>query len=141
MAQQQEAKKTLDEIKQMFGIVPTWVTEMPEPAVVGFWNLMRDFQLGESVIPNKYKELIGVAVAGATRCRYCSLFHTEAAKLEGATEAEIAEASTMGAVTMFGSTFLNGQQIDYERFAKETRQIVDHIRKQQRGTPGPRAQA
>ncbi len=32
-----------------------------------------------------YKELIGIAVSGATHCRYCAYFHTEAAKLFGAT--------------------------------------------------------
>jgi len=38
--------------------------------------------------------------------------HTEAAKLYGATDAEIAEASLMGGFTMLGSTFLNAQQTD-----------------------------
>jgi AhpD family alkylhydroperoxidase len=101
------------EIEQMFGRVPSFVEELPESAVVGFWTTMRDLQLGETRIPNKYKELIGLAVSGATRCRYCALFHTEAARLFGATDEEIAEASAMGGFTMMASTFLNAQQIDY----------------------------
>jgi len=75
-----------EEMKQMLGQVPGWVGAMPDAALPGFWSMMRDFQLAETAIPNKYKELIGLAVSGATRCRYCALFHTEAAKLFGATD-------------------------------------------------------
>ncbi|MDQ3032923.1 MAG: carboxymuconolactone decarboxylase family protein [Myxococcota bacterium] len=125
------------EIQQMLGTMPSWVSEMPEGALVGFWTTMRDLQLAETHIPNKYKELIGLAVSGATRCRYCTLFHTEAARLAGATDAEIAEASAMGGFTMMASTFLNAQQTDYEQFRKETLQIVAHLKSQ---APAPRPQ-
>ncbi len=116
------------EIEQAFGKVPAWIDEIPEAALDGFWSLMRDFQLAETVIPNKYKELIGLGVSGATRCRYCALFHTEAAKLFGATEEEIAEAGMMAAITMAGSTFLNAQQTDYEQFRKETLDAIEYVR-------------
>ena len=119
----------LSEVKQTLGIVPEWVNEVPPPALPGLWQQMRDFQLAETIIPNKYKELIGLAVSGATRCHYCTLFHTEAARLFGASEAEISEASMMGGLTMQVSTFLNTKQIDRDHFVKETKQIVDHVRK------------
>jgi AhpD family alkylhydroperoxidase len=97
---------------------------------------MRDFQLGETRIPNKYKELIGIAVSGATRCRYCALFHTEAARLFGATDEEIAEASMMGGITMLGSTFLNAQQTDYDQFRKETLDAIAYVRQTQAAQAG-----
>jgi AhpD family alkylhydroperoxidase len=117
------------EIKQTLGLVPEWIEQMPDGAAQGFWAVARDFWLKETKIPNKYKELIGVAVSGATRCKYCALFHTEAAKLFGATDEEVAEASMMGAVTMFGSTFINSQQVDYEKFRQETRDIIAYVKK------------
>jgi len=117
-----------EEIKQTFGQVPTWVNEMPETALEGFWSMMRDFQLGETKIPNKYKELIGLGVSGATRCRYCALFHTEAAKLFGATDDEIAEAAMMAAHTMGASTFLNSMQVDYDTFRRETLDAINYVR-------------
>ncbi len=126
-----DVKAIHDEVKQLFGLVPTWVKEMPESAVTGFWTLMRDFQLAETRIPNKYKELMGLAVAGATRCRYCALFHTEAARMFGATDDEIAEASMMSAATMAGSTFLNAQQTDYDTFARELREMLEYVRAHQ----------
>jgi AhpD family alkylhydroperoxidase len=117
-----------EEIRQAFGLVPSWVDEMPDSALGGFWSMMRDFQLGETAIPNKYKELIGLGVSGATRCRYCALFHTEAAKLFGATDAEIAEAAMMAGHTMGASTFLNAMQTDYDTFRRETLSAVEYVR-------------
>jgi AhpD family alkylhydroperoxidase len=72
------------DISETLGQVPEWMREMPEQGLSGFWSLMKDFYLAETAIPNKYKELIGLGVSGAIRCRYCALFHTEAAKLFGA---------------------------------------------------------
>jgi AhpD family alkylhydroperoxidase len=124
------------EIRETLGTVPHWVRLMPESALPAFWTLMRDFQLAETAIPNKYKELIGLAVSGATRCKYCTLFHTEAARLFGATDQEIAEASMMAAHTMSASTFVNAQQIDYDTFKTEVHAIVEYVKTQQaKGKP------
>jgi AhpD family alkylhydroperoxidase len=128
MATTTDVASVRSEMKELFGQVPSWVAEMPDVTLGGFWTLMRDFQLGETAIPNKYKELIGLAVSGATRCRYCALFHTEAARLFGASDQEIAEASMMAGFTMMASTFLNAQQVDYDAFRKETLEIVQYVR-------------
>lgn len=126
-----DVKRVHQEVEELFGQVPTWIKEIPDSAVSGFWSLERDFYLAETQIPNKYKELIGIAVSGATRCKYCSLFHTEAARLFGATDEEIREASMMAGVTMCASTFLNAQQIDYDEFRKETLEMVAFAREHQ----------
>jgi AhpD family alkylhydroperoxidase len=139
-----DTSKIREEIKQAFGRVPTWVNEIPEQALEGFWATMRDLQLAETAIPNKYKELIGLGVSGATRCRYCTLFHTEAAKLFGATDQEIREAAMMAAHTMGASTFLNAIQPDWETFRQETLAAIAHARGQmglQAGSQGSRAHA
>jgi AhpD family alkylhydroperoxidase len=134
-----------EEIRQAFGKVPSWVAEMPPSALEGFWATMRDFQLGETRIPNKYKELIGLAVSGATRCRYCTLFHTEAARLFGATDEEIREAASMAAHTMSASTFVNSIQLDYDAFKRETLEAIEHVRQHapppSAGSPARRAHA
>jgi AhpD family alkylhydroperoxidase len=120
----------LRDIRTAFGQVPMFLREIPPPGLNGFWSLMHDFYLAETQIPKKYKELIGLAVSGATHCRYCALFHTEAAKLFGATKAEIAEASLLGGVTMAAGAFLAAQQSDYETFREETHEIVAYVKKQ-----------
>ena len=85
---------------------------------------------GETAIPNKYKEMIGLAVSGATRCRYCAYFHAEAARLFGATEDEITETAMIAKNTMGWSTYLNTLQFDYEEFTAEFDQITAHAREQ-----------
>lgn len=136
-SKQDATRRIRGEIEQMFGAVPSWVDEMPESALAGFWTTMRDFQLGETRIPNKYKELIGLGISGATRCRYCALFHTEAAKLFGATDEEIAEAAMMAAHTMSASTFMNAMQTDYDGFRRETLDAIAYVRSHTAGASAP----
>lgn len=140
-----DVSKIRAEIQQLLGKVPGWVNELPPSTLEGFWLTMRDFQLAETRIPNKYKELIGLAVSGATRCKYCTLFHTEAAKLFGATDEEIREAAAMAAHTMSASTFVNAMQVDFDAFRRETLEAIAHVRRQsatvKAGSPSSRAHA
>lgn len=129
------------EIQQMFGQVPQWISKIPDGALENVWGLMRNFQFGDTKLDSKTKELIGIGIAGATRCRYCALFHTEAARMAGATEEEIAEASMMAGFSMNASTFLNAMQIDYDQFKRETREIVEYIKTQQAKQGKPAAAA
>ncbi|MFW6088245.1 MAG: carboxymuconolactone decarboxylase family protein, partial [Gemmatimonadota bacterium] len=69
-----------NEIKETMGLVPSFFDRIPDEHLAAEWKLFRDLEFGETNIPNKYKELIGIAVHAETKCRYCSLFHTEAAK-------------------------------------------------------------
>jgi AhpD family alkylhydroperoxidase len=116
------------EIEGAFGQVPTWLRALPTPALEGVWSLMRDFYLADTKIPGKYKELIGIAVSGVTGSKYCSLFHTENARLHGATDEEIAEASVMGSLVSMNGTYANAMQVDYKRFHDETLAIVAHVK-------------
>jgi len=93
------------------------------------WSVFKTVQLDEGHIPNKYRELIGLGMAAATRCKYCTLYHTEAAKLFGATEDEILEALRFAKASAGWSTYLNGLQIDYEEFRDEMQKIGDYVRR------------
>ena len=116
------------ECREQLGLVPRFIEDLPDYVIDNEWESFRDFELAETAIPNKYKELIGLAVSGATRCRYCAYFHTEAAKLFGATDEEIQESALMAKHTMGWSTYLNTAQYDYEEFKKEFDRIAKHIR-------------
>ena len=118
------------EMKEMFGTVISFVDQIPDEFIDAEWDLIKRVQFGETLIPNKYKELIGLAVAAVTRCRYCTLFHTEAAKLFGATDAEVEEAVHYTKLVSGWSTYINGLQVDYEDFAAEVAQVAAHVRAQ-----------
>ena len=116
------------EMKEMFGTVISFVDQIPDEFIDAEWELVKGVQLGQTLIPNKYKELIGIGVAAATKCRYCILFHTEAAKLFGATDDEVEEAVHYTKVVTGWSTYINGMQVDYTDFKAQMGRVVEHIK-------------
>jgi len=116
------------EIEGTLGLVPRMFKAIPDSSLEMEWRLFKRVQLEEGPIPNKYRELIGLGMAAATRCRYCVLFHTEVAKLYGATDAEIEDALHFAKSSAGWSTYINGLQIDFDEFKAEVRRIVEHVR-------------
>ena len=85
-------------------------------------------QLEDGPIPNKYRELIGLGIAAVTKCNYCTLFHTEVAKLNGATDEEIEDAVHYAKSSAGWSAYLNGMRADYPQFAEELQRVGEHVR-------------
>lgn len=124
-------KEVFQEIEKTLGVVPSFFKLVPDRSLELEWNLFKTLQLEESPIPNKYKELIGVAISAVTKCKYCSFFHTEVAKLFGASDAEIEDAVHYAKSSAGWSTYLNGMQVEYEQFKKELLQSIEYIKKMQ----------
>jgi AhpD family alkylhydroperoxidase len=122
-------KEIYKEMEDKFGLVPSFFKSIPDSSLEHEWELFKAVQLDDSAIPNKYKELIGVALSSAIRCRYCSLFHTEMAKLNGATDREIEEAVHYAKSSVGWSTYINGMQVDYHEFKREVRQACDYVKR------------
>lgn len=114
------------EIAQILGLVPGFFAGIPDDAIEHEWALFRRFELEETLIPLKYKQLMAIAVHAETKCRYCSLFHTELARLFGATDAEIQEANHFAKHTVAWSVYLNGTRYDYDTFERELQRIIRH---------------
>ncbi len=128
--------ETERDIEETFGLVPMWLKDLPDPIIESEWTTFKNLHLSDQTeIPNKYKELIGLAVSGATRCHYCVYFHTVAARLFGASDEEITEASLMAKHTMGWSTFLNAMEYDRDEFVREFDQIAEHLRSQMAAAP------
>jgi AhpD family alkylhydroperoxidase len=116
------------EIEDRFGLVPSFFKLVPDSTLELEWELMKRVEFEEGAIPNKYKQLIGIAVSGVTKCRYCALFHTEMARLNGATEEEIEDAVHYAKASAGWSTYLNGMQVDFDQFKEEIRQACEFVR-------------
>lgn len=126
------------ELQQTFGIVPSFAHVLPPEQFRLWWASLRDFQLSpDTALDGKTKELIGLGVSAQIPCHYCVLFHTEAARLNGASEQEIQEAVFMASLTRQGSTILNGTQLDASTFERELQQIVVHLKSQGNAAPPP----
>lgn len=116
------------EIEGTLGLVPRMFKAIPDSSLEMEWGLFKRVQLEEGPIPSKYGQLIGLGIAAATKCHYCVLFHTEVAKLYGATDAEIEDALHFAKSSAGWSTYINGLQIDFDEFKAEVRRIVEHVR-------------
>lgn len=62
----------------------------------------------DGAIPQKHRELIGIAVALTTQCPYCIEAHVRAAKKAGASAAEVAEVSFIAAALRAGAAATHG---------------------------------
>lgn len=71
-------------------------------------NLDRIVGRDDGKIPRKYRELIAIAVAHTTQCVYCIDVHVKAAKKQGATREEVAEAVFLAAALRAGGAAAHG---------------------------------
>ena len=119
------------DIEERFGFVPSFMKLLPDSTLELEWELFKKVQLEEGAIPNKYKELLGLGIHAVTKCHYCIMFHTEMARLFGATEEEIEEAVHYAKASAGWSAYLNGMQVDYDSFKDELKRAVDYVREKE----------
>jgi AhpD family alkylhydroperoxidase len=125
------ARETVErEMEEMLGAVPAVLDRVPDELVDAEWELLKRARFGETLIPMRCKELIGVAVAAALRCPYGVRLHTEFARLHGATDAEVAEAVHFAGLVAAWSTQMAGLQVNTADFAAEVDGTVRHLARQ-----------
>lgn len=93
------------------------------------WPLFKKYQLGESVIPQKYREMMMLAAAAAVKCPYCQTYHKEVSKMWDASNEELNEMAAVVALTAFWSNVLHTQNYDYDTFVKELKQMGEYMTK------------
>lgn len=126
-------EETLKDIEKSLGIVPGFMKALPAGVLVAEWPLFKKYVLGESKVPAKFRELIGLAIAANIKCPYCQLFHKGAAKLRGATDEELAEVAFLASFSSRWSAMIHAQHYDYDTFEKEVHQIGEHLKKAMSG--------
>jgi AhpD family alkylhydroperoxidase len=124
-----EYEDTLKDVRETFGMVPGFIEALPHDVVIHDWPLMKKYTLGQSKIPSKYRELLGLAVAANIKCPYCQLFHRSVAQMYGATPEEFAEIAFLASYTSRWSAMIHAQHYPYEKFAEETEQIGQYLSK------------
>jgi AhpD family alkylhydroperoxidase len=120
---------TIKDIEKTFGTVPGFMKETPKDLLPQMWPLFKKYQLGESIIPQKYRELMMLAAAAAAKCPYCQTYHKEVSKMWGASDEELNELAVVVALTAFWSNILHTQNYDYNTFVKELKQMEEYMAK------------
>ena len=135
-AEEGSAEATYKDIEQTLGQVPTMFKAFPEVGIAGAWAEFKSVQLNPSTaLDGKTKELLGLAVAAQIPCQYCVYFHTAAARLNGASEAEIQEAVAMASIARHWSTVLNGMDVDLATFKRETDEMLSRAAEMAKASP------
>lgn len=120
-------QKVIDDIKETLGKVPDFLKTMPDDTLEYEWGLFKRFEVEETSIPPKYKELAGITAASIMHCWYCTNFHKSMAEMHGASREEIQEAVLLGKLTVGWSTYFNGTLYDKKKFRKELHDIGEYI--------------
>lgn len=127
-----DREQVFSQIEATFGFVPRFLRSVPDSSLEIESLLMNRVQLAEGPVANKYRELIGVALASTAKCDYCIFFHAELAKLNGATYAEIEDAMHFvkgkGGVTAWME---RPKPFDVEQSRREVQRAFEHFRAQQ----------
>ena len=110
-----ELKAIYEELTKALGFVPNTFKAMGRTPK--FLEAMVQLDAAARIggeIPQKYKELICLAVAAANGCQYCLYAHTALAKEAGASERERAEALALAAMMSAFNTYnkATGLEID-----------------------------
>lgn len=124
-----EYEETLKDIEKTLGIVPGFMKALPKDVLVHDYPLWKKYSLGESEIPAKYREMMGLSVAANIKCPYCQLMHRGIAQLHGATDEELSEVAYLASLTARWSAMIHAQHYDMETFVKEVGQIANHLAK------------
>jgi len=127
MATEDPQTELTQEITDTFGQVPPPLETIPADDMESEWPFFKKYTVGESEIPPKYRELMGLAVAANIKCPYCVHFHRHAAQMHGATEAELEETYALSSLTSRYSAMLHAQEYDLEQFKVQMAQIADHL--------------
>ena len=125
-----EYKETMTDIKKTMGVVLDQFKAIPPEALPHEWAEMKTFSFGETKIPAKYRELMGLAIAASIKCPYCVYFHTRAARMNGATDEEIAETAMLTRFTTGWSSILHAADIDLVEFKKQFAEVEKYMKKQ-----------
>jgi AhpD family alkylhydroperoxidase len=124
-----EARAARDDIAKTLGFVPGFFKVTADSALPGVWEEMKGLQLNpKTALPGKVKELIGLGVAAQVPCRYCVYAHVEFAKLNGASDNEVAEAVAVAGSERHWSALLFGMQLDETRFRSEVQRLVQNAK-------------
>jgi AhpD family alkylhydroperoxidase len=123
---------TESDIVATLGRVPSFFTQMPDETLEREWREWKSFQLSDTVLTAREKHLIGLGVAAATHCPYCTYFHTSAARMMGASDKQLEEASRMASDTAKYSTYLHGLGIDINDFKREADEMGGYLQEHQK---------
>jgi AhpD family alkylhydroperoxidase len=119
------------DIRETLGQIPEFFARMPDAALEHEWAEFKRFQIEDTELTIREKELIGFGVAAAIHCPYCTYFHRSSAQMMGVSDEQIEEAARVAADTVKFSTYMHALEIDLESFKRMADEIGEYVSSQQ----------
>ena len=127
-------QETRNDIEKTFGSIPGFFEAVPHDLLVQMWPAIKMYVLGQTKIPTKYREMISLGVAMALKCSSCETFHNSAARMNGATDEELAELRSVVGQVSYWSSVAQAMNYDMGTFMKEFQAMAERFAKRQGGT-------
>ena len=108
-----------NEIKGALGGVPGFFEQMDDAQLEHLWSALRDGFLTETSFSLKDTALIALGASYAAGCEYWIEFHTQTARLVGASEDNLKDAKNIAEAVNEWSKFLYGIKYDMKKWKEE----------------------
>lgn len=130
-------QETRDDIEKTLGSIPGFFNAVPPDTLVRMWPAMKTYFLGQARIPAKYREMISIAAAIALKCSPCETYHRTSARMNGASEEELADVGAIVGQVSFWSSIMN-MNYDMSGFMREFQAIAENFasRRDSKGLQG-----
>ena len=120
-------QETRNEIEKTFGSIPGFFEGVPRDLLVQMWPAIKAYIVGQTRIPAKYRELISLGVAMALKCSSCETFHNAAARMNGASDEELAELRSIVGQVSYWSSVAQAMNYDMGTFMKEFQAMAERF--------------
>jgi alkylhydroperoxidase/carboxymuconolactone decarboxylase family protein YurZ len=121
-------QQILEQFAQNFGLVPDYLSEMPEPVLEQYTNTL-NWVLSDTTLSARDKALVAFGAASAIHCAYWVPFHSAQFALDGMGEEHIREASWVVQSVAGASAYMHGVDYSQEKFRGELRAMVEYIKR------------
>lgn len=116
------------EIQNTLGLVPKTFQSVPDAFLEQEWNTWKTSMMVESSIPDKWRELLILAMEAVAGDDYGVYYRTETARMYGATDDELRDVAYLAKLNMGWGPFMRAQQFDMGEFKREVDQMIDFAR-------------
>lgn len=125
-----EVERTLNDIKKVRGLVPSFLNNLTDQCLPGSWTELKTLRFADNTaLDVKLKALMGLSIASQIPCEMLAYAEQRQLGYAGATSKEQSEAVLVAGMTRHWSAVLNGLQIDKTEFKKEADKIFAHVKK------------
>ena len=116
-----------NDIKETLGSVPGFIAKLDDAQLEPTWEKTKKTFLSEMSLGLKVNALAALGASFALECDYWIEYHTQTARLAGASEENIEDVKELAGFVTMWSKFLKGINYDFDKFKEESTEAHQFI--------------